>query len=124
MQESLGCAHVPTTNGGVVNPGLFQDHDGKGTCANTPTCPSSEIEQMCKDGITGTTAGPGLQQLIKQAGSSGAETYYRAARLYNSGSIAPDGNLGEGVATHCYCSDIANRITGQWFTGDSTCTLD
>lgn len=123
MQESLGCAHVQTTNFGVSNPGLFQSHDGKGTCFNTPTCSDSEINQMCQDGIQGTSAGPGLEQLVKQAGSSGAETFYRAARMYNSGSIPTDGDLGAPGAMRCYCSDIANRLTG-WFSGPSTCSLD
>jgi hypothetical protein len=28
MQESEGCVRVPTTNNGVVNPGLMQSHMG------------------------------------------------------------------------------------------------
>jgi hypothetical protein len=43
--------------------------------------------------------------------------------MYNSGSINPSGDLGRGVATHCYVSDIANRLLGWVFT-KSTCTLD
>ena len=49
--------------------------------------------------------------------------YYKAARIYNSGSIASTKNLGQGIATHCYASDIANRLTG-WATGPSSCTPD
>ena len=32
MQESKGCVRVHTTNYGVRNPGLMQDHDGQSTC--------------------------------------------------------------------------------------------
>ena len=32
MQESGGCVRAPTTNYGVRNPGLMQDHNGSGTC--------------------------------------------------------------------------------------------
>jgi len=57
---------------------------------------------------------------MAQAGGSDVSTYYKAARIYNSGSIDPSGNLGAGIATHCYASDIANRLTG-WASGPSTC---
>jgi hypothetical protein len=52
-----------------------------------------------------------------------AQAYYRAARFYNSGEIDPSGDLGKGSATHCYASDIANRLTG-WTDAPSACTLD
>jgi hypothetical protein len=123
LQESGGCVRVPTTTYSVSNPGLLQSHNGTHSCFNKDPCPDSEIIGMLHDGIDGTTAGPGFKQLMKTVGTSGAQQYYRTARAYNSGSVAADGNLGEGVATHCYCSDIANRLSG-WSTGDSTCTLD
>ncbi|KAI7973351.1 hypothetical protein EIK77_002290 [Talaromyces pinophilus] len=128
MQESTGCVRVGGTNNGVFNPGLMQSHNGKGTC-NTGVplspCPSDEITQMITDGTTGTVDGPGLQQLLQEAaspkyGASGATMYYLAARMYNSGSIAPDGNLGQGGATACYASDVANRLLG-WSTGPTAC---
>ncbi|KAJ5238582.1 hypothetical protein N7468_003201 [Penicillium chermesinum] len=125
MQESNGCVRVHTTDNGVINPGLMQSHDGTGSCnkdgnVQTP-CPDSEILQMIKDGVEGTSAGPGLKQLVAQEGGSNqASSYYKAARAYNSGSVAPDGNLGQGGATPCYSSDIANRLLG-WATGASTC---
>ena len=56
MQESSGCVRAPTSNFGVRNPGLMQDHDGKGTCNSditkkvTTPCPQSEVTQMVKDG--------------------------------------------------------------------------
>lgn len=62
--------------------------------------------------------------------------------MYNSGSIAPSGLLGQGVATHCYgmlihlppfrrspvthyyiASDVANRLTG-WTDSPTKCFLD
>lgn len=52
-----------------------------------------------------------------------AEAYYRAARLYNSGAIDDSDDLGKGSATHCYASDIANRLVG-WTDSESTCNLD
>lgn len=125
MQESNGCARVHTTDNGVVNPGLMQSHNGKGSCningAVQNPCPASEIEQMIRDGTMGTADGDGLQQLIAaNGGSSDAASYYKAARCYNSGSIAANGNLGAGIATHCYASDIANRLLG-WSSGASSC---
>ncbi|KAF3401667.1 hypothetical protein F1880_010049 [Penicillium rolfsii] len=129
MQESNGCVRVHTTNNGVVNPGLMQSHNGKGSCntgISTPEnvqnpCPESEIEQMIRDGTMGTSDGDGLQQLIAANGGTGdATAYYKAARCYNSGSIAAGGNLGAGIATHCYASDIANRLLG-WASGTSSC---
>ncbi|OKL59545.1 hypothetical protein UA08_05357 [Talaromyces atroroseus] len=123
MQESQGCVRVPTTNYGVVNPGLMQSHDGAGSCNNGDVqdpCPASEITQMINDGTAGTSSGDGLQQLLAKTGVDDVTKYYMAARLYNSGSIASDGNLGQGIATHCYVSDVANRLTG-WSTGASSC---
>ncbi|TVY71428.1 hypothetical protein LSUE1_G009850, partial [Lachnellula suecica] len=123
MQESNGCVRAPTTNYGVVNPGLMQSHDGTGTCNDGSVqnpCPSSEITQMITDGTAGTTSGDGLQQCITQSGATDDSKYYKAARIYNSGSIASTKNLGAGVATHCYASDIANRLLG-WTGAGSTC---
>ena len=126
MQESGGCSRVITTNYGVSNPGLFQSHDGKGSCnkdgqVQTP-CPPSEIAQMVQDGIEGTSAGPGLQQLLGKTAASSHDVsrYYKAARMYNSGSIAASGNLEDGIATHCYSSDVANRLLG-WTGGANAC---
>jgi LysM repeat protein len=123
MQESNGCVRAPTTNYGVVNPGLMQSHDGTGSCNNGAVqnpCPADQITQMIKDGTAGTSEGDGLQQLISQAGTDDVTKYYVAARMYNSGSVASGGNLGQGIATHCYVSDIANRLMG-WATGPSSC---
>ncbi|KAF2763652.1 hypothetical protein EJ03DRAFT_283713, partial [Teratosphaeria nubilosa] len=126
MQESGGCVRAPTTNYGVTNPGLMQSHDGTGSCNNggvQDPCPQSEITQMIEDGTTGTSEGDGLEQTLRQAGCEDVSRYYKAARIYNSGSIAQSKNLDDGVATHCYASDVANRLTG-WVHASNGCTLD
>ncbi|KKK15187.1 hypothetical protein P175DRAFT_0484891 [Aspergillus ochraceoroseus IBT 24754] len=127
LQESNGCVRVPTTDNGVVNPGLMQSHDGAGSCNSgsgvQSPCPASEITQMITDGAAGTSAGDGLKQCLAKATGTGVTAYYQAARLYNSGSISSTGNLGQGIATHCYVSDIANRLTG-WSSGASSCDAE
>ncbi|KAL4928112.1 LysM peptidoglycan-binding domain-containing protein [Aspergillus undulatus] len=123
VQESNGCVRAPTTDNGVTNPGLMQSHNGKGSCNNgevlTP-CPKEQIKQMIIDGTVGTSDGDGLKGCLEQAGGDDVTAYYTAARIYNSGSVAASGNLGQGIATHCYSSDVANRLTG-WATGPSSC---
>ncbi|KAF2113291.1 hypothetical protein BDV96DRAFT_648259 [Lophiotrema nucula] len=121
MQESKGCVRVPTTNYGVRNPGLMQDHDGTATCNEGSVqnpCPSSTITKMIEEGAgVGNTFG--LSQVVASASTySDAQKYYRAARSYNSGSVDGSGNLGAGIATHCYASDIANRLVG--WNGENT----
>jgi LysM repeat protein len=126
MQESNGCVRAPTTNYGVRNPGLMQSHNGAGTCNDGTVqnpCPASQVMQMIQDGTAGTSSGDGLKQCIAETGATDVSMYYKAARIYNSGSIALTKNLGQGVATHCYASDIANRLTG-WVSGPSSCTPD
>ena len=122
LQESNGCVRVGTTNNGVSNPGLMQSHGGMGSCGNNKQspCPGSEILRMIKDGTEGTSSGDGLKQCLAKNGGSGATAYYRAARCYNSGSVASSGDLGQGGSTHCYASDVANRLLG-WSSGPSTC---
>lgn len=125
QQESLGCVRVRTTSNSHANPGLFQSNQGTGTCNDSTglqiPCPESEIHQMVEDGVAGTASGDGLQQLLAQATGEAAQKYYRAARMYNSGSLDASGSLGSGGATACYCSDIANRLLG-WSQGTSKCT--
>ncbi|TID25338.1 carbohydrate-binding module family 50 protein [Venturia nashicola] len=127
LQESNGCVRAPTTNYGVRNPGLMQDHDGSATCNEAGhiqnPCPTPTITQMIRDGVAGTPAGDGLVQTMAKTGSSGTSKYYISARIYNSGSLAANGDLGGGVATHCYVSDVANRLTG-WVYAKKTCSLD
>ncbi|CAF9915366.1 MAG: hypothetical protein ALECFALPRED_010125 [Alectoria fallacina] len=127
LQESGGCVRAPTSNYGVPNPGLMQDHNGTASCnkgrrAQKP-CPREIITQMIQEGTGGTTWGDGLAQCLNQAGTSDVSAFYRAARIYNSGSIDESGDLGKGIATHCYASDIANRLTG-WVQYPRNCTLD
>jgi hypothetical protein len=125
LQESKGCVRAPTTNYGVNNPGLMQDYDGSASCnigGNIQhPCPANTITQMIRDGVAGTT-GPGLVQDLAQAGCEDVSKYYKAARIYNSGSIPVSGDLGAPGATPCYASDIANRLTG-WSLAENSCTL-
>lgn len=127
MQESGGCVRAPTTNYGVRNPGLMQDHDGAGTCNGhgqvQMPCPKKIIARMIRDGSAGTDAGDGLAQCINKSDADDTAAFYKAARIYNSGSIDASGDLGHGVATQCYASDIANRLTG-WVHAPRKCTLD
>ncbi|KAK0314670.1 hypothetical protein LTR01_001494 [Friedmanniomyces endolithicus] len=126
MQESNGCSRTWSTSYSVINPGLMQTHEGTGSCytalaangvvikpgvASVP-CSSSSITQMITDGVNGTASGPGLAQLLKQAGGNDAQTFYRAARLYNSGAIPSNGDLSAGGATATYASDVANKLCG------------
>ena len=98
----------------------MQSHDGSGTCDGTNPCPDSQIKQMLTDGVHGTSSGDGLQQCLTQCPSSGAQSYYQAAVIYNSGNLPS--NLDDNTATPCYASDVANRLMG-WTTGTSGCTL-
>ncbi|KAK5116074.1 hypothetical protein LTR85_009356 [Meristemomyces frigidus] len=106
MQESTGCVRVITTEYSVFNPGLMQSHNGTGTCntnnaalslsgtVQTP-CPASEIHQQIQDGTAGTSSGDGLEQCLQKQGQTDVSQYYRAARMYNGGSIDPTGDLGK-----------------------------
>ncbi|KAK0763278.1 hypothetical protein N5P37_004265 [Trichoderma harzianum] len=127
MQESHGCVRVHTTANGVRNPGLMQDHNGAATCNENGRvqnpCPSATIYQMILEGTAGTTSGDGLANCINQSGRSDVSAFYRAARIYNSGSISNTGQLQNGIATHCYASDIANRLTG-WVNARNGCNCD
>ena len=129
MQESGGCVRAPTSNFGVPNPGLMQDHNGTASCNDgelLEPCPKEVIQKMIQHGTGGTPWGDGLAQCLNRAaknGNSDVSAFYKATRMYNSGSIDPSGDLGRGVATHCYASDIANRLTG-WVKSDRHCDLD
>ncbi|KAJ5111953.1 hypothetical protein NUU61_001583 [Penicillium alfredii] len=127
MQETKGCVRVRTTvapDRSVRNPGLMQTHNGKASCWNngkgTKPCTKKQISAMINDGVNGEG---GLKKHLQQlGGKTDATTLYQVARSYNSGSLAPSKNLGDGQgATPCYASDIANRLTGQWTDGPSTC---
>jgi hypothetical protein len=148
LQESEGCVRVRTTSAAgsttIFNPGLMQDHSGLHSCNPHGTemkpCPYEQIYGMIQDGVAGTTAGDGLAACLNEAvklspsnstvppPKSEAQAYYMAARLYNSGVLDPAGILDNASgSTGCYCSDIANRLTG-WTAADpkfpKTCCLD
>ena len=94
----------------------MQSHQGVDCIGQTP-CPASVITQMIQDGTGGTSSGDGLKQALT---GDQAIDFYKAARIYNSGSLDASGNLATNGATPCYASDIANRLIG--FLGDSPCT--
>jgi hypothetical protein len=123
MQETKGCVRAPTTNYGHNNPGLMQSFDGSFSCnpagVGTVPCPADTITGMIREGA-GIGCAFGLKQAIAQSGAGDVSKYYKGARIYNSGSIAPSGNLGDGIATHCYASDLANRLLG-WCSDGSSC---
>ncbi|PQE23060.1 glycoside hydrolase protein [Rutstroemia sp. NJR-2017a WRK4] len=126
MQESGGCVRAPTSNGGVSNPGLMQDHNGIHSCnsgtAQNP-CPAAQITGMITDGTAGTASGDGLKQCLAQSGVTGARASYIAARIYNTGSYAAGADLGKPkYGTSCYASDIANRLLG-WAGAATPCNL-
>lgn len=130
MQESGGCVRAPTSNYGVPNPGLMQDHNGTATCNDgvdadsvRDPCPADMILSMVEDGVGGTEWGDGLAQCINKAEGADVSAFYRAARIYNSGSLHESGDLGKGGATHCYASDVANRLMG-WVKFEHRCDLD
>ena len=122
MQESSGCVRIKTTMNAVPNPGLMQSHNGPNSCningTGTVPCPDTSVAGMIADGTTGTG---GLSSALATAGTADASGIYKAARIYNSGSLDPSGDLATNAATPCYASDIANRLVG--LVGDSACTL-
>lgn len=130
MQESNGCVRVPNSvspNEKIRNPGLFQCANGVHTCNEDGNlrnpCPDEQIIGMINDGILGTASGDGLQQLVKKTGVDDVSKYYKASVLYNSGVLPESGNLGDGRATACYASDLANRLMG-WTGIGRTCDKD
>jgi len=127
LQESNACVRAPTTSYGHRNPGLMHSHMGDGTCneggkVQNP-CPEDEILTMIRDGVKGTVHGDGLVQILGKTPSKSDMKYYEAARMYNSGSIDASGDLEKGIATHCYVSDVANRLTG-WVNSATKCPFD
>lgn len=116
-------------------------------------CPDAMIKQMTMEGVAGSKGVglvPALNQAAKAAGmtwdgiaaSAAANTqagktgtnaktknmdeamlYYQAARIYNSGSLPADGDLGGATgSTGCHVSDIVNRLMG-WVTAPKACSL-
>ncbi len=95
----------------------MQDHAGQYYCNNnnqvTNPCPQNTITGMVSEGTAGTSTGDGLANCLNEAASwnaAGGSTadFYRAARIYNTGSIT-NGNALEQVnaGNPCYSSDIA-----------------
>ncbi|KAF2861745.1 hypothetical protein K470DRAFT_293997 [Piedraia hortae CBS 480.64] len=128
IQESGGCVRVPTTSYSVSNSGLMQSHEGSHSCNSgaqvTTPCPAEEIQGMITEGMQGTASSStyALHGGISQAAHVDVSRFYKAAKIYNSGSIPTGGDLTStaGAATYCYSSDIANPLVG-WTSGTSGC---
>lgn len=124
MQESKGCVRAPTTANGFANPGLMQSFEGTHSCntngAVQNPCPYDVIKGMIEDGA-GVGREAGLTQSLKQSAANDVSKYYKAARIYNSGHVDESGNLGAGIATHCYATDVANRLIGWTDTESHDC---
>lgn len=74
---------------------------------------------MLVDGAQGTEHGKGLVQYLDLFGNA-----YAAARGYNSGAVAPSGDLSDAIgATSCYASDVANRLLG-WVKAPTKCASE
>jgi hypothetical protein len=107
MQESNGCVRVNGTvsaDPSVFNPGVMQSFKGSGTCnvqnnQEVNPCGIDKVSQMLVDGVQGVqqkdgTLGGGLvQHLTDVGGDATGQTYYKAAREYNSGAVAKSGVL-------------------------------
>lgn len=106
----------------------MQCHNGDGTCNSDYTgqvqnpCPEDIITQIIREGTAGTNSGDGLALCINLSNSGSVTGFCKAARIYNSGSIDPSGDLCQGIAAMCYASDIANRLTG-WVIAPRSCNL-
>jgi hypothetical protein len=127
MQEFNRCVRNPTSispNEQVRNPGLFQCADGDHTCNENGNiqipCPDEQILGMINGGVLGTASGEDMQQLVEEAGVDDVSKYYRVLVLYNSVVLPESGNVGNGRATACYASDLANRLMG-WTGIGRTC---
>lgn len=125
MQESDGCVRVGSTAAAVTNPGLMQSNNGEGSCAGLAPCPREAIRLMLMEGA-GKGRDYGLRQALDMYDSvQSPRKFYLAARAYNAG---PHGvvaaHLEQGGATHCYASDIANRLLGWTDRANTTCSFD
>jgi len=135
LQESNGCVRVRATTSadGVHNPGVMQTSNGRGSCNDgvaVAPCPRSEIHQMILDGVQ--LGDNNLVKALNEAGSirglgpaEEAQSFYRAARMYNSGffSFTNGADLAQRGAIECYSSDIGNRLLG-WYFADYSCFLN
>lgn len=94
----------------------MQDPNGDGTFSgNGPVhmpCPRKVIARMVRDALLVPRQRMKLAQCIDKSDADDTAAFHRAARIYNSGSINASGGLAQGMATHCYPFDVANRLTG------------
>jgi hypothetical protein len=92
-----------------------------------PDCYRNKIAYRFYLLANGTNAGNGLSQILNglPANISAPQSFYMAARMYDSGSgsIDPSGDsILEGSVTYCYASDVANRLLG-WANTLHGCSL-
>jgi hypothetical protein len=118
LQESGLCVRAPTTRYSHANPGIYQTHAGEGSCnpeGGRPLvpCPEDTIRLMTREGARGTSSGDGLLQLFRKTRGDLTERYWKTARMYNSGTALE--RMEDGVATHSYVADVANRVVGNTF---------
>lgn len=134
LQESGGCVRAESLlhNDGSTNSGMLQALSGGYTCNEKGhlknPCGKEWIVGQIRDGIEGTTKGHGIAEDINEQASfvngNVAQAYYRAARLYDSGSIDGSNALEKAkVGEKCYASDVANLLMG-WVDAAYTCDLD
>lgn len=75
--------------------------------------------QIPRTGVTNSGSGS-----LGARGMDEAMLYYQAARIYNSGSLPPDGDLSAPTgSTRCYVSDVVNRLMG-WTGVERGCSLN
>ncbi|KIW69146.1 hypothetical protein PV04_05039 [Phialophora macrospora] len=110
MQESTGNCFVPTTIDADGQPtgGLLQCSGAAGVDTQGGELTQDIVEHMISVGA----------QHLKSNLDQAQGNVYEALRLYNSGSVAADGDLSSpnSVGTPSYVNDMANRFHG-WISG-------
>lgn len=101
--------------------GLMQVHGGS-DCLGTVEggCTAAQVATMINDAIHGTSQTQGLLSCFNQEGQS----YAKALRCYNSGSVTDPGDLTIGLGTRSYVSDVGNILRGalpSWAATSSNC---
>ena len=90
--------------------GLMQAHGGP-DCLGTTLggCNPDQVSAMIHAGVYGTSQTQGLLSCYEQYGQS----YAKALRCYNSGSVVDPGDLTKGAGTPSYVSDVGNLLRGS-----------
>ncbi|KAI9843824.1 MAG: hypothetical protein M1837_006084 [Sclerophora amabilis] len=111
LQESGGDVRTRTGDDGQ-SPGLMQIHGGTDCLSSSyGECPKETIHKMVNNGVQGT--GPGGADGLKTCYARYGNSYPKALRCYNSGSVTDPSNLSSvSAGTPSYVSDIGNRLQG------------